>query len=206
MCTVRLASIALSLAFALAIGCTADGDGGSDGTAGSTGSSTDPTGATTGVDLDPPEVPASLAVPAGNVVSAVAHAVGTQIYTCAASPDDPAVYVWTFKAPEAKLFADAALTQESGTHFAGPTWRSLDGSEVVGMVIERADSPAPDAIPWLLLGTETTTGEGVFSDVTYIHRVATVGGVAPQDGCDASKVDQEVSVDYTAVYYFYRAG
>jgi hypothetical protein len=43
------------------------------------------------------------------------------------------------------------------------------------------------------------------SDVTYVQRVNTVGGVAPATGCDAAHVDMKTAVPYTADYYFYKS-
>ena len=88
------------------------------------------------------------------------------------------------------------------THGRGPRWTSTDGS-VVTARSGRADSPQPGAIPWLLLKEFSTSGPGVFSDVAFVQRVNTAGGVAPATGCDASTVDTNVRVPYSADYYFY---
>jgi hypothetical protein len=39
-----------------------------------------------------------------------------------------------------------------------------------------------------------------------IHRLDTVGGIAPTTGCDADHVGAVARVDYTTTYVFYRAG
>ena len=70
------------------------------------------------------------------------------------------------------------------------------------MVLERATVDS-DAVPWLLLKATSTEGHGIFSRVTYIQRVNTVGGVAPTE--PGTYVGEEVSVPYTTEYYFYRA-
>ena len=69
--------------------------------------------------------------------------------------------------------------------------------------IARADAPQADAIPWLLLKELSTTGPGLFSDIAFVQRVNTWGGVAPATGCDASTVDTLIRVPYSADYYFY---
>ena len=65
-------------------------------------------------------------------------------------------------------------------------------------------APSPDPtrnIPWLkLVGTPTPNTTGVFSNVTFIQRVDTRGGVTPTDTCTAPKT---VAVDYTANYVFW---
>jgi hypothetical protein len=146
-------------------------------------------------------IPDNLKVPSGNVLLFKTFASGTQIYTCAARTDDPNAFAWTFKAPDAELWNDAS--EKLGTHYAGPTWEGNDGSSVVAEVASRADAPNPGAIPWLLLKAKSTSGAGVFTNMTYIQRLETVGGVAPAEGCDQSTVGMERAVGYAATYAFY---
>jgi Protein of unknown function (DUF3455) len=148
-------------------------------------------------------VPASLAPPLSSVLLYSLAARGVQIYTCEAKPDDATAFVWTFKAPEADLFN--ARGELVGRHFAGPTWQGNDGSAVIGAVRERADSPDSGAIPWLLLAAKEHAGSGVFATITFIQRLATVGGVAPGEGCDADHAGEEVRAPYEATYAFYYA-
>lgn len=147
-----------------------------------------------------PDVPDALKAPAGENVIVVGHATGVQIYVCQAGTNPP--FAWTFKAPEADL------TDASGKkiihHFAGPTWKHVDSSEVVGKVAAKQDAPKPDAIPWLLLTATSHVGQGVLTRVTSIQRIHTDSGVAPNaNTCDASKVGQESRSPYSADYYFY---
>ena len=147
-----------------------------------------------------PDVPVPIQAPAREKVILVGHATGVQIYVCQAGTN-PA-FAWTFKAPEADL------TDASGKkimqHFAGPTWKHIDGSEVVGRVVIKQDAPKPDAIPWLLLTATSHAGQGVLTPVTSIQRIHTDGGVAPNaNTCDASKIGQESRSPYSADYYFY---
>jgi hypothetical protein len=146
------------------------------------------------------ETPDNLAVPSGSVLLFELDARGVQIYACEADPDDATAYVWTFKAPEAELLN--AHGEVVGSHFGGPTWQGHDGSAVVSAVLERADAPAPDAIPWLLLEAKEHTGSGIFSTVTYVQRLDTTGGVAPAGGCDESHAGEEIRVPYEATYAF----
>jgi hypothetical protein len=147
------------------------------------------------------EVPENLVPPPTAVLLFELGASGVQIYACEADPNDSTSYVWTFKAPEADLFNSRG--EVVGTHFAGPTWQGSDGSAVVGAVLERADAPAPGAIPWLLLEAQDHAGSGAFSTTTHIQRLDTVGGVAPAEGCDESHEGEEVRVPYEATYAFY---
>jgi hypothetical protein len=135
-----------------------------------------------------------LRAPEGNKVSFHAYAIGVQIYRWNGTS-------WDFVAPEALLFAGTE-DDPVGTHYAGPTWESPSGSTVVGAVLQRR-TPDPDSIPWLLLEAVSSDGPGIFDGVTYIQRVNTVGGKAPAYPGDFP--GDEVRVDYTAEYYFYRA-
>ena len=147
-----------------------------------------------------PDVPDNLKPPAGEGVILVGHATGVQIYVCQPGTNPP--FAWTFKAPE------AVLRDSSGKqiihHFAGPTWKHNDGSEVVGKVAATQHAPKPDAIPWLLLTARSRAGQGVLSRVTSIQRVHTKGGVAPDaNTCDKSANGKESRRPYQADYYFY---
>jgi hypothetical protein len=147
-----------------------------------------------------PEVPENLRAQAGEEVILKAEATGVQIYVCQAGADKN--FAWVLKAPEAEL-ADAA-GKKIAHHFAGPTWKHIDGSEVTGKVIAKQDAPKPDAIPWLLLAAASHTGEGIFSRVTSIQRIHTQGGLPPKaNTCDASANGKESRSPYSADYYFY---
>ena len=150
----------------------------------------------------PPEVPTDLKVPAGNKLSLHVFADGVQIYTATPSPTDPTKFVWTFNAPEADLFKDDEFEHLVGTHYAGPTWESRNGSKVVaartaGVIVD------PTAIPWLLLEAVSTSRRGIFKHTTFIQRLNTTGGLAPSE--PPTEAGQEASVPYTAEYFFYRA-
>jgi hypothetical protein len=153
----------------------------------------------------PPTVPAALAVPAAAKVAAHFHAIGAQVYECAATPDTTS-YGWTLTKPDATLYDRKGLP--AGTHGAGPTWTSKDGSSVIGKKVAQADAPAADAdaVPWLLLRADKTAGRGVFDRITFVQRVETKHGKAPSAKCDAGTKGAERRVDYSADYYFYVGG
>jgi len=156
-----------------------------------------PAGADPGNDYRAPDLGdcQDLQVEAGNEVAFHVYAEGVQIYRWNGMS-------WTFVAPEAVLFADAGEDGVVGIHYAGPTWESVSGSKVVGMVLKRC-TPDPDAIQWLLLGAVSNEGPGIFQQVTFIQRVNTVGGKAPTY---LGELPGEVArVPYTAEYFFYRA-
>jgi hypothetical protein len=153
-------------------------------------------GATQAARVPAPDVPATIAVPAGHKPFLLGHAVGVQIYAC----DGVA---WSFVAPRANLYdrRGKLLT----THFAGPTWQAKDGSFVVGRVVAR--EPAAGTIPWLLLETASTGGDGDrLAKTTYIQRLATTGGLAPAaSSCSAAAAGTVAEVPYTADYVFWQA-
>jgi hypothetical protein len=148
-----------------------------------------------------PVTPESLAVPADQIVLFEAHAVGVQIYVCAAKAGAAATFEWSLKAPEAELTDDRGA--KIGRHSAGPTWESVDGSKVVGKKKAQADAPEAGAIPWLLVTATSNDGAGVMARVKTIQRVDTHGGKAPVDGCDAAHAGAEARAPYTATYYFH---
>jgi hypothetical protein len=157
-----------------------------------------------GCALSPPaDVPASLRVPSSQVLMRQLHAKGAQIYQCQPAKSDATRFEWSLKAPEANLFNSAG--SNVGKHYAGPAWEGNDGSKVVGEVLARWNSPAPNAIPWLLLSARATPGKGIFSGVTAIQRLHTVGGAAPAGGCSHAQLGQELRAAYSADYLFYAA-
>jgi len=145
--------------------------------------------------LRAPQVPcAQLNVPDGNQVAYRAYASGVQVYWWNGT-------VWGFVVPLANLYADPGFQGKIGRHYGGPTWRSNSGSLVIGRRIA-ACSADQGSIPWLLLEADETDGAGIFSNVTYIQRVNTSGGLAPS--APGAFDGEQISVPYTAEYYFYR--
>ncbi|HVU51833.1 MAG TPA: DUF3455 domain-containing protein, partial [Polyangia bacterium] len=194
-----------------------DTDGGA-GTGGSAGASGGASGADAAVDgppdpFPPPPIPDAIAVPTGATLKFRAHGRGSQVYTCTATTAaadggtdaGATTYGWVLKAPDAKLYDqnDALI----GTHFAGPTWMStVDESDAVGSKVQQANGATANDIPVLLLKVVSHMGTGVFTDVTYVQRLLTMGGVAPATGCDATTVGTDQPVAYSADYYFYTGG
>jgi hypothetical protein len=138
------------------------------------------------------------------VLALETQATGVQIYVCKAGKDDPTRFEWVFKAPEAELFGSDG--KKIGTHYAGPTWEVNDGSTVVGELKARDNGPDPGAIPWLLLSSKSTSGNGILSQTQSIQRLHTAGGKAPAEGCHQAQVGQETRVPYKATYYFFVPG
>jgi hypothetical protein len=148
---------------------------------------------------EPPDVPDAIQAPAGEGVVLVAHATGSQIYTCQASADGK--LGWMLKAPDAEL--RDRNDKVIGQHSAGPSWKLKDGSEVTGKAAAKVDALDPGSVPWLLVKVVSHSGSGQLSNVTTVQRVHTHGGQAPAEGCDESHKGAETKSSYTADYYFY---
>jgi len=136
-----------------------------------------------------------LRAPEGSKLVAHMYATGAQIYRWSGT-------AWLFAGPSAVLYSDAAGSDRVGTHYAGPTWESVDGSTV------RGSSPVvcpvgSDDIPWLRLTGTPGEMPGIFRRVTSIQRVNTVGGTIPTE--PGTTPGEERHEPYTAEYYFYRA-
>ncbi|WNV88512.1 DUF3455 domain-containing protein [Umezawaea sp. Da 62-37] len=152
--------------------------------------------------LAPPSVPAEIAVPDGNHVTSRYDAIGFQVYECGTAG------TWTLHAPKAWLSGNG----DTAVHFggvdanlpAGPYWQSnKDHSRVHGGGAVSTAS-RDGAVPLLRLSALDTSGTGVFADVTFVHRLNTIGGVAPAGTCDpANKAFKNVF--YSATYFFYKA-
>jgi hypothetical protein len=144
--------------------------------------------------------PQNLQPPATEHLLMQVHARGSQIYSCSV---DGARSAWTLKAPEAQLYGKGG--KPFGKHFAGPSWKANDGSQVTGKAVASMPSPDPDSIPWLLVTVVSRSGAGVLAGVTSIQRLNTQGGKAPASGCDAAHVGRELRVRYSADYVFFVA-
>ena len=104
--------------------------------------------------------------------------------------------------PSANLYgANCAV---AGTHYAGPHWKANDGSIILGAKVRSVASSTAGSIAQLILSATVDAGaSGIFTPVTAVQRLNTVGGIAPGTGCDAAHVSETVAVPYTATYYFY---
>jgi hypothetical protein len=144
-------------------------------------------------------IPAQIRVPTGSIPLLTTHAVGYQIYRCELNAGS---YTWQTQAPDAKLLD--AKSQVVGKHYQGPIWQYKEGSQVVGQIISKFDVDPSTSISWLLVKVIAHHGKGVFSDVNYINRIDTHGGLPPSSGCDSNHLGNEKRVAYTADYVFYQ--
>jgi hypothetical protein len=143
-------------------------------------------------------IPEQIKVPEGYSPVLTVHAKGDQIYQCTLNKGE---YAWETQAPDAKLFD--AQGNIVGNHSAGPLWEYKEGSRVVGRVIKKVDMAPGKAISWLLVEVVSHQGDGLFSNVSFINRINTYGGLPPKSRCDANHLGGEKRVAYTADYVFY---
>ena len=146
-----------------------------------------------------PELPAgceSINAPEGNKLAFHVYAKGVQIYKYNG-------FRWELFGPLASLYAEPNYFGEVGTHYVGPHWESKSGSKVKAeRVLGTGCTPDSSAVAWLLLKKVETSGNGIFTKVTYIQRTNTTGGLAPTE---AGVLNELREVPYTAEYYFYRS-
>lgn len=169
--------------------------------------------------VTPPPVPAGLEVPAPNEAFLVGHAFGTQNYVCQPAKSLGQV-VWTLFTPEATLFNEQR--DQLITHFFSPnpaeggvairaTWQDSRDTSIVWAraIASAADPTGSGAIPWVTLVTVGTqvgpTGGTTLSKTTFVQRLNTVGGSAPETGCDIpTDIGKKAFQPYTADYFFYK--
>ena len=148
-------------------------------------------------------LPAAVQVPAGNKVAMETVGVGEITYQCNPKKDMAGQFEWVFVGPDAKL--NDRSGKQVGKYYGPPaTWESMDGSKLTGMQVAVAPSSAGN-IPFQLVKANPAMGSGAMSGVTYIQRVATVGGVAPAMACDAGNAGSKQIVRYQSDYIFYKA-
>jgi hypothetical protein len=166
--------------------------------------------------VTPPPVPEKIKVQEGSKAFLQGRGVGTQNYICLPSGEGFRFVLFT---PQATLFQNRG--KQLTTHFFSPnpvsgavqpTWQhSRDTSVVWASLVESSTDEefvAEGAIPWLLLAKtevqEGTTGGNTLTATTFIHRVNTLGGLAPTTGCaSAADVGKQAFVPYEADYIFY---
>jgi Protein of unknown function (DUF3455) len=152
--------------------------------------------------FDQSALPSTIQVPTGHAISMETVGVGSITYECKPKTNSSDQFEWVFVGPDAKLLSRSGT--EVGKYYGPPaTWQSLDGSKITGTQL--AVSPSkPGSIPLQLVKTNLVIGDGKMSNVSYIQRVATQDGIAPQKACSASNVSSKEVVTYKADYIFWR--
>lgn len=149
------------------------------------------------------DLPPAVQVPAGHSVALETAAAGDITYQCRAKKDMAGQFEWVFVGP------DAGLKDRNGKvigKYYGPpaTWEMNDGSKVTATQVAVAPNGAAN-IPLQLVKANPATGMGAMQGVSYIQRVATMGGIAPASVCAKANEGANQLVRYTADYIFYKA-
>jgi hypothetical protein len=148
-------------------------------------------------------LPDAVKVPAGNKVALETVGVGQITYECRAKANTPGAFEWVFVGPVAEL--NNRTGNKLGTYFGPPaTWASMDGSAITGTQLAVAPAAA-GSIPLQLVKANPASGSGAMSGVTFVQRVATMGGVAPASACDGTAMGKKEVVKYQADYIFWKA-
>jgi hypothetical protein len=111
--------------------------------------------------------------------------------------------MWVLTGPTANL--NDCRGTAIGTHFASaggsgyPEWKTNDGTYVVGHKLH-AVAGGPGSVAWLLLQAVDGGGTGTLSQVAYIQRLDTDGGLAAGACGDAGDM---IQLPYSADYFFY---
>jgi hypothetical protein len=146
---------------------------------------------------------ASVQVPAGHSVALETVGMGSITYECRAKKDMADQFEWVFVGPDARLM-DRKGTP-IGKYFGPPaTWEAMDGSKVSGAQL--AVSPnGTGNIPLQLVKANPASGMGAMQGISYIQRVATMGGTPPALPCAQGQAGQKQVVGYQADYIFWKA-
>jgi len=128
---------------------------------------------------------------------------GIQIYK--AETGDDGQMKWTLVGPEAELRDE--MGRVVGKHYrgeTGPVWESSDGSKIVGRKRAERKSPRSDSVRELQLSAKPMPGAaaGVLTNVTFVERLDTAGGVPPA-ATPSTAIGQVERSPYTAEYVFY---
>ncbi len=151
-----------------------------------------------------PDAPQAVMPPTGSKYAMTAAGVGEITYECRSKAGAADTFEWVFVAPVATLYD--RNKKVVGKYYAGPTWEASDGSKVAGKQLAVAPASGPQHIPLQLVqaSAQTATGTGMMSDVAYIQRLNTMGGIAPTAPCNSSTAGGKQQVPYQADYVFYK--
>jgi hypothetical protein len=122
---------------------------------------------------------------------------GVQVFRC--EPRGPG-FSWVFRLPEADLVDPSG--KPVVRHGANFSFEHVDGSRLLGSVVDFDDAPDAKNLRWLLLSTRSF-GQGELTNVLYVQRVNTNGGMPPAR-CDASQQNRLLRVDFSADFVFYK--
>ncbi len=148
-----------------------------------------------------PTLPADIRVPAGHQAVLEARGIGELQYECQATSRAPWQYAWLPRDRSIEL-RDTANNSIMLARSAR-AWIHRDGSELVVREFVEVDNGAPN-LPLQRARVEASTLPGTLSNISYIQRIRTVGGLPSVRNCSAAEVGMRVRVPYEADYVFWR--
>jgi len=153
--------------------------------------------------FDQTALPAAVQVPEGNKVAWETVGSGPITYECRDKADMPGQFAWAFVGPDAKLRDRSG--KQVGTYYGPPaTWEGMDGVKITGKQLAVAPNGTGN-IPLQLVMANPASGQGMLTGTTYIQRVLTKGGVAPDMPCASGNKGEKQTVHYQADYIFWKA-
>jgi hypothetical protein len=155
--------------------------------------------------LSAPDVPDAIKAPADEHVEGRYHVAGTTTLACqAASTDGGMAYAWTPTKMDLKMEDwDTNAVIGVHTHSPVPTFTSNDGSSIVVKMVAQVPSPTGAAEPWLLMTVVSQSGTGMFSNVTSLQRIDTVGAPPPAPCNATTDPTAQQTVNASSDIYYY---
>ena len=148
-------------------------------------------------------LPDAIKVPAGHKVAMETVGVGEITYECRDKANMPGQTEWVFVGPKAAL--NDRTGKQVGTYYGPPaTWESVDGSKLTATQLAVAPAGTGN-LPLQLVKANPAMGTGAMTGVTFIQRVALMGGVAPATACTTANKGAREIVKYQADYIFWKA-
>ncbi len=148
-----------------------------------------------------PTLPADIRVPAGHQAVLEARGVGELQYECQATSLSPWQYAWLPRDRSIELRDSANNTITLAR--SARSWVHRDGSELVVREFVEVDNGAPN-LPLQRARVEASKLPGTLSNISYIQRIRTVGGLPSVRNCSSAELGMRVRVPYEADYVFWR--
>lgn len=126
------------------------------------------------------------------------EASGEQVFRCQI---DARGWFWKFETPNAYLF-DPLTNQAVAKHGFNFTFVHNDGSKLQTKILA-TNSLNPSDLPEALFTVNQSTPYGKFSQIKYIQRINTKGGI-PLSKCTKEKRGQLARIPFSAEFVFYK--
>lgn len=148
-----------------------------------------------------PGLPADVRVPAGHQAVLEARGLGELQYECQATSLSPWQYAWLprDRSIELRDTSNNSITLARSAR----AWIHRDGSELAVREFVEVDNGAAN-LPLQRARVEPSNLPGTLSNISYIQRIRTVGGLPATRNCSAAELGMRVRVPYEADYVFWR--